>query len=135
MKLQPKQEAFAVAVVKNGGDKVKAREEAGYSMRMNRAAQGVDADVLYNHPKISIRIKELQETARETAEASFKCTVESLVKELEEARAIALGLENPQTSAAIAATMGKAKIMGMDKLVIQAEVKKVKSFSDMYGQS
>lgn len=45
-------------------------------------------------------------------------TVGDLLAELEEARQAALGAENPQSSAAVAATMGKAKILGLDKQVI-----------------
>jgi hypothetical protein len=37
---------------------------------------------------------------------------------LEEARRIALGAETPQTSAAVSATMGKAKLVGLDKQIL-----------------
>jgi hypothetical protein len=40
-----------------------------------------------------------------------------LIKELEEARALAIEIQQP--SAATAATMGKAKLTGKDKLVIE----------------
>lgn len=49
----------------------------------------------------------------------FMVTVESLTEELEEARKAALGAENPQCGAAVAATMGKAKLFGLDKQVIE----------------
>jgi hypothetical protein len=42
-------------------------------------------------------------------------TVDTLVAELEEARQIALGV--PAPSAAVAATMGKAKLLGLDRIV------------------
>lgn len=84
-KLQPKQELFAQEVVKNGGDKVKARELAGYSMKMSRVAQGVDADKLFNHAKISLRIAELQLEADKVAKESFKISVEWRLKRLKEA--------------------------------------------------
>ena len=41
-----------------------------------------------------------------------------LLLELEEARQCALAAETPQTSAAIGATMGKAKLMGLGKQLI-----------------
>lgn len=44
-------------------------------------------------------------------------TVDSLLAELEEARQ-ALSAETPQSSAAVAATMGKAKLVGLDKQII-----------------
>jgi len=40
-------------------------------------------------------------------------TVESLVEDLREARMIALGADPPQTSGAVAATMGMAKLLGL----------------------
>ena len=40
-------------------------------------------------------------------------TIDDLVAELEEARTAALGAENPQSSAAVSATMGKAKLLGL----------------------
>ena len=40
-------------------------------------------------------------------------TIDDIIKELEEARTAALTAESPQSSAAVAATMGKAKVLGM----------------------
>ena len=45
-------------------------------------------------------------------------TLQSLIDELEEARVAALTAETVQSSAAVAATQAKAKLTGMDKLVI-----------------
>ena len=70
--LNPRQEAYAQEVVRNGGDKVAARKAAGYSTKMSSAAQGVDADKLFNHPKISLRIAELQAVKMEVAEREFR---------------------------------------------------------------
>jgi len=83
-KLQPKQEAFACNVVLNGGDKVKARVDAGYSTKMTKASQGVDADKLYNHAKISLRIAELQIEADKIAKETFTITVEQRLKLLDD---------------------------------------------------
>ena len=41
-------------------------------------------------------------------------TISTLLKELDEARAAALGCESPQSSAAVSATMSKAKLVGLD---------------------
>lgn len=46
-------------------------------------------------------------------------TVDTLLAELEEARQAALGAETPQTSAAVSATMGKAKLLGLDKKIVE----------------
>lgn len=83
-KLQPKQELFAVNVVVNGGDKVKARKDAGYSTAMSKASQGVDADKLYNHAKISLRIAELQLEADKVAKEKFSITIEQRLMWLKE---------------------------------------------------
>lgn len=48
-------------------------------------------------------------------------TIDDIIRELEEARTAALTAESPQSSAAVAATMGKAKVLGM--LVDKSEVK------------
>ena len=83
-KLNAKQEAFAVNVVENGGDKVKARKDAGYSMAMSAASQGVDADNLYNHPKISLRVSQLQRIADKIAKKKFSITIEQRLEWLKE---------------------------------------------------
>ena len=48
-------------------------------------------------------------------------TIDDIIKELEEARTAALTAESPQSSAAVAATMGKAKVLCM--LFYKSEVK------------
>jgi len=60
------------------------------------------------NPEISARIKELLD---EAAKAS-KNTVQSIGAELDEARQLAL--KNNQTSAAVAASLGKAKLYGLE---------------------
>lgn len=82
MALQPKQEAFAQAVVKNGGDKVQAYKDAKYSGNLNPNAMGVQADKLFNHPKISLRISELQKEADKVAKKAFSISVEWRLKAL-----------------------------------------------------
>tara|TARA_R110000787_G_scaffold286299_1_gene404024 strand:+ start:55 stop:489 length:435 start_codon:yes stop_codon:yes gene_type:complete len=82
--LNAKQEAFAKAVVLNGGDKVKARAKAGYSVAMSNASQGVDADKLYNHAKISLRITILQKEADLIAKKMFSISVEQRLKWLKD---------------------------------------------------
>lgn len=84
MALNASQEAFAVAVVENGGDMVAAYKAAGYSMNMSSAAISVQADKLYHHPKISLRIKELQEVASAVAEKAFSISVEQRLRWLNE---------------------------------------------------
>ncbi|MEM8160246.1 terminase small subunit, partial [Morganella morganii] len=71
--------------------------------------------------EITVRVAELQQEHR----TRHNITVSDLLRELEEARKAALTAETPQSSAAVAATMGKARITGLDKVVIDltADVK------------
>lgn len=82
--LNPRQEAFAQEVVRNGGDKVAARKTAGYSTKMTSAAQSVDADKLFNHAKISLRIAELQAVKMEVAEKEFRIDAEYVLRRFKE---------------------------------------------------
>jgi hypothetical protein len=94
--LNARQEAFAQAVVLNGGDKVAARLEAGYAATLAKHAQGVDADKLFNHRKISVRIKELQEKADKVANEKFDISVEQRLKWLDEIVQAGLGTYTDQ---------------------------------------
>ena len=69
------------------------------------------AYALSKRGEILARFDELQEAALK----GHNITIASLLKELDEARAAALEAETPQSSAAISATMNKAKLVGMDK--------------------
>lgn len=72
------------------------------------------ASVMMAKDKIKARVKKLtHELAKEAM-----IGVKDLIEELEQARQAALGVETPQSSAAVAATMGKAKLLGLDKQVI-----------------
>ena len=60
--------------------------------------------------KVLLRYEELKEEAAK----GHGVTIETLLIELDEARAAALGAESPQSSAAVSATMSKAKLVGLD---------------------
>ena len=102
-------EHFAQGVAK-GMSQTQAYIEAGY------ASSGAEqnASRLMSNDKVAARVAELQERGAIRAEI----TIADLVTELEEARGAALSAETPQSSAAVAATMGKAKLLGLvvDKL-------------------
>ena len=131
VKLNARQEAFAQAVVKNGGDKVAAYKEAGYSTRPKPAVISVKADQVYNNGKVLVRVRQLQEVASVIAKKAFECTIESLAAELEESRVMAI--EERQSSAATAATMGKVKLFGFDKVQVETVVTVKKSLDDLYA--
>lgn len=66
--------------------------------------------------EVAGRVAELRAGAAERN----KITVDDLISELDEARTVALTAgPSPQSSAAVAATMGKAKLLGYDKQLIE----------------
>lgn len=83
-KLTSKQEAFAQEVVLNGGDKVAAYKLAGYSMQGNSNTVSKSADELFNNPKVSPRIAELQNLADTKAKELFSISVEQRLEWLKE---------------------------------------------------
>jgi len=68
---------------------------------------GVEANKTLANPKISLRLS----TLRERAVQKTLVTVESVAKELEEARNLAMEIAQP--GAAVSAAMGKAKLYGL----------------------
>lgn len=93
-------EKFAQALAK-GKSATEAYAEAGYKPHQPSASR------LLSNAMVAARVEELQARAVKKVEI----TVESLAVELEEARAIAL--KEKQSSAAVSATMGKAKLFGL----------------------
>lgn len=61
-------------------------------------------------------IQEAIEAFMIEARGKSQITLQSLLSELDEARKAALSAETPQCSAAINATMGKAKLTGLDRV-------------------
>ena len=136
MTLTIKQEKFAQLVVELG-DKSKAYRGAYDASRMKPESVHRKARELIENVKVSARIDEL----RAEAAKAHRCTVESLLRELEEARTVALSCETPQSSAAVAATMGKAKLCGLDKQLVELSGgvdvtvrSKAEMFKDLYGE-
>ncbi len=95
----PKHELFAQELAK-GKTQVEAYEIAGYKPNDSNAA------VLANKPEIQGRLTEIIGKGAERAEV----TVASIFTELEEARSLALRIQQP--APAVSASMGKAKIAG-----------------------
>jgi len=114
MALTIKQEKFAQLVVELG-DNSKAYRGAYDASRMKPETVHRSAKALIDNPKVAARIDELREELAKRG----RCTLDSLLRELEEARTVALSCETPQSSAAVAATMGKAKLCGLDKQLVE----------------
>ena len=93
-------ETFAQGLAK-GMSATEAYAAAGYKGDRKAASN------LWTNMDIKERVTELQSKAVKKVEI----TVDSLAQELEEARAIALA--EKQSSAAVSATMGKAKLFGL----------------------
>lgn len=84
MGLNAKQEAFAKEVVRNGGDKVAAFKLSWAWENYSQGALDVQANKQYNHPKINLRIKELQIEADKIAKEKFTISIEQRLKWLNE---------------------------------------------------
>lgn len=113
MALTPKQEGFAQDYVATGN--------ASEAYRRNYSAENFNPNSLavaacktLDNANISVRVAEL----RAQLAKRNSITVDDLIKELEEARIAALTADSPQSAAAVGATMGKAKLLGMDKQII-----------------
>lgn len=130
-KLTPKQESFCLAYIETGNAS-EAYRSAYDASRMKQETVNRTAKALLDNRKITARIEQL----REPIIKRHNVTVDSLIAELDEARTIAAGLDRP--SDMISATMGKAKIVGLDKQVIDHTSSdgsmSPKSFSEMYGE-
>lgn len=108
------QEKFCRVFVETGNAS-EAYRQSYKSDRKNANTIAVDASRLLDKPNVNRRIAML----RETHAKRHNVTVDSLVAELEEIKKIALSAETPQSSAAVAAVMGKAKLTGLDKQLIE----------------
>lgn len=113
MGLTPKQDAFSMGFVETGNAS-QAYRDAYNAENMKPESVNRKAKELLDNGKIAARVAELR---AEHAER-HAITVESLLAELEEARQIALAATIPQSSAAVSASLGKAKLLGLvtDKL-------------------
>lgn len=109
--LTPKQENFCLAYLETGNAS-EAYRRAYDAASMSANAIAVEACVLLDNPKIALRLTELREPIMQR----HAITVDDLLAELEEARRLAIDTEAP--APAVSATMGKAKLLGLDKQVI-----------------
>ena len=111
-KLTPKQEKFCQLYVETGSAS-EAYRQSYDSSNMKPETVNVKASELLSNGKIAVRVGQL----RERLVKKHNVTVDSLIEELEQARKLAF--ETAQVSAAVSATMGKAKLCGLDKQVIE----------------
>lgn len=111
MTLTIKQEKFCMVYIETGNAS-KAYRQAYNAENMKEASINVNASKLLADAKITLRIDELKELHAKR----HNLTIDDLITELEEARKAALSAMVVQSSASVAATMSKAKLLGfLDK--------------------
>ena len=106
MDLTPKQEAFCLAYVETGNAS-EAYRRSYNAKTMKDTTINREAKALLDNPKITTRLRDIQQASRERHEI----TVERLTEMLIEDRAMAR--KNDQSAPAIAAVMGLAKLHGL----------------------
>lgn len=111
--LTQKQENFAQLYVELGNASEAYRRS--YNTKASHEVVNVNACKLLANDNVSLRVSQIRDSHRER----HNLTIDDLIKELEEARQTALGADTPQSSAAVAATMGKAKLLGLDKQLVE----------------
>ena len=129
--LTPKQENFCLAYLETGNAS-EAYRRAYDAENMKPDSINVNACKLLADAKIALRLEELREPIMQR----HAITVDDLLAELEQARQLAISTEAP--APAVSATMGKAKLLGLDKQVIDHQSSdgsmSPKTFSEMYGK-
>lgn len=125
MSLTPKQEGFCRLYIETGNAS-EAYRRSYDAQNMKQEAIWVEACRLLDNPKVALRVAELQQSLVKRHEV----TVDSLMLELEEARTAAMGATNPQSAAAVAATMGKAKLAGLLIDKVEAKVNNLSEVRD-----
>ena len=122
--LKQKEDLFSRLFVE-GVDATKAYSRVYDTSGMQSQTIRKRAHELRNSPRVVKRIKQL----RQDLAKMHNITVDKLLAELEEARNIALTAAKPQSAAAVAATMGKAKLAGLDKQIIEHQVQQPTSYT------
>lgn len=107
----PKHESFCQLWHSSGNKSEAYRESHPASKKWKDATVHNKASALSKQYEVLARFEQLQEDSLK----GHNITIASLLEELNEARQAALTAETPQSSAAISATMNKAKLVGLDK--------------------
>lgn len=111
-----------------GNTQSDAYRKAGYNTNnMLDKTVNEEASRLFANPKISARVIQLQQEHAKR----HNVTVDSLTSEYNEIKILAMAEKD--YSPAVSAVNGKAKIHGLDKLIIEGDLKMVK-IKDMTGK-
>lgn len=117
-RLTIKQENFCLAYVETGNASEAYRRSYDVGEMLPSSINRLAFELLENI-KITSRISELRSTVMER----HKITVDDLLAELDEAREVARNTE--KAAPMVAATMGKAKLLGLDKALEEADTRPV----------
>lgn len=130
--LTEKQEKFCKAFIETGNQSEAYRRSYNTS-KMKPESVARKASELMRNVNVAARLDEM----RQHVAKRHDCTVDSLVAELEEIKQVALSAETPQTSAAVSAVMGKAKLCGLDKQLVELSgtVGVRRTLDDFYGDA
>ena len=125
-----KHEQFCQVWLETGNKSEAYRKSHPNSLKWKDETVHNKASALSKRGEVLARYEQLQE---ETVKA-HGVTIDSLIRELNEAREVALAADTPQSSAAITATMSKAKLVGLDKHVVEvnSNVNVRSSLDDFY---
>ncbi len=107
MALTPKQEMFCLEL-STGKTQADAYRAAYNASKMKPETVQKRASELMDNGEVAGRVAML----RTEVQKRYEVTREDILRELEEARSFAMTGERPQASAMVAASMGKAKILG-----------------------
>jgi len=107
-----KMELFCLAYVETGNASEAYRRSYNTENMADKTAQREGYNTLQK-PQVQARIEELRSQVMDRHEI----TVDTLLLELEQARRLAL--ETKKAAAAVTATMGKAKLLGLDKQIVE----------------
>lgn len=107
-----KMELFCLAYIETGNASEAYRRSYNTANMADKTAQREGYNLLQN-TLVQARIEELRTKVMERHEI----TVDTLLAELEEARL--LGKETGKASAMVTASMGKAKLLGLDKQIVE----------------
>lgn len=130
--LTEQQEKFCRVFVETGNASESYRQ--AYNAK-NMAANTIAARAseMLNKSNITVRLQQL----RETHQKRHAITVDTLLEKLNNVYTVALGADTPQSSAAVQAVMGQAKLLGLDKQLIElsGELNVRKTLDDFYGDA
>lgn len=126
------QEKFCRVFVETGNAS-EAYRQAYNAKNMGANTIAVKASNLLDKDNITVRLQQL----REVHQKRHAITVDTLLEKLNKVYTVALGAETPQSSAAVQAVMGQAKLLGLDKQLIElsGEVGIRKTLDDFYGDA